>query len=199
MLKNRSQKNKKHFSYLVTLFFCVALLGLGYVAVIIFSPMVVLESEKKAVQEIIKTASPSQFSNRVYIEKIGVNVSLENVGQNQDLALLKGAAHRLPENGDPIQGGNFVVIAHRFSMGLTPQQTREKSPFFHIDRVVVGDTIHVDYQGKRYAYEVVEKKRVSPTAVEIEQRTTDPRLTLYTCDITGSDTGREVLVGRPLF
>ena len=92
-----------------------------------------------------------------------------------------GAWWRKPENGNPKDGGNFVLSAHRFIMGLTPQQTLRKSPFYNIDKLTVGDEIIIDYNGVRYNYVISEKQSVKPDAVEIEQRTDQPQLTLYSC------------------
>ena len=61
-------------------------------------------------------------------------------------------------------------------MGLTPQQTLRKSPFYNIDKLTVGDEIIIDYNGVRYNYVISEKQSVKPDAIEIEQRTDQPQL-----------------------
>ena len=108
-----------------------------------------------------------------------------------------GAWWRKPENGNPKDGGNFVLSAHRFIMGMTPQQTLRKSPFYNINRLDIGDKIIVDYNGKRYEYLISEKRSVKPEAVEIEQRTAQPQLTLYSCTLGGANDGREVIIAKP--
>ncbi|NCU40813.1 class E sortase, partial [Candidatus Saccharibacteria bacterium] len=114
------------------------------------------------------------------------------------VALEKGAVHRAPDSGDPKTGGNFVIAAHRFNLGLTPNSTRAKSPFYHIDSLEKGDQIYIDYEGKRYVYEIYEKSLVPPTAIEIEQRTEKPRLTMYSCELAGPTAGREVVYAKPI-
>lgn len=135
--------------------------------------------------------------NRVYIPKIGVDVAMESGGAD---ALERGSWHRFPERGDPVNGGNFIISAHRFSLGATPGQTRTKSPFYHIDKLEVGDQILVDFEGKRYGYEVTEEKSVRPDQVEIEAPLSDEesRLTLYTCTLKGESDGREVFFAKLL-
>lgn len=133
--------------------------------------------------------------NRLYIPKISVDVPF-NTGSYA--VLEKGAWHRRPENGDPEKGGNFVLSAHRFEMGWTPQQTRARSPFYHIDRLEPGDKIFVDYNKKRYAYEVTKKYKVDRYAVHIEGPSEEPKMTLYSCDRRGEPYGREVIEAKPL-
>mgnify|MGYP001689892069 FL=1 len=107
-----------------------------------------------------------------------------------------GAWWRKPENGNPKDGGNFVLSAHRFIMGLTPQQTLRKSPFYNIDKLTVGDEIVIDYNGARYIYAISEKRSVKPEAIEIEQRTDQPQLTLYSCTLGGANDGRDVFIAK---
>lgn len=147
------------------------------------------------VQEIDAKRLPVPSEDRVYIPKIGISVTLHAGGPE---VLEEGAWHRFPERGDPEEGGNFIVSAHRFSLGVTPDQTRRKSPFYHIDKLAVGDQIIVDFKGKRYAYAVEEAKNVAPDQVEIESETDEPRLTLYTCTLKGESDGREVFFAKPL-
>ena len=70
---------------------------------------------------------PELKQNRLYIPKIAVDVAIVT-GVTAD-TLEGGAWHRKPEQGDPQKGGNFILAAHRFNLGLTPDQTRAKSPF----------------------------------------------------------------------
>lgn len=139
---------------------------------------------------------PLETGNRLYIPKINVDVPV--VEGTTEAALDKGAWHRKPENGNPEKGGNFVLSAHRFEMGLTPQQTREKSPFYHIDKIQIGEKIYVDYNKKRYTYEVTRKYKVDRTQVEIEASSNEPKMTLYSCDLRGETAGREVIEAKPI-
>ena len=64
--------------------------------------------------------------NRLYIPKIDINLPY-STGDARTME--NGAWWRVPENGNPEDGGNFVLSAHRFIMGMTPEQTLRKSPF----------------------------------------------------------------------
>ena len=85
--------------------------------------------------------------NRVVIEKINVDIPFHTGGAE---ALEKGAWHRFPERGDPEKGGNFILSAHRFQLGITPQQTRAKSPFYKLDQLNIGDEIKIVFDKKEY-------------------------------------------------
>lgn len=164
------------------------------------SPMMSLDSSAsgQVVAQTLKHKKPDLSENRLYVPQINVDVAIVAIGGNEAQALEKGAIHRAPMSGNPREGGNFVVAAHRFQLGLTPDQTRKKSPFYHIDKMKQGDQFYVDYDGVRYAYEVTEKKQVPPTAIEIERRTDDTQLTLYSCELSGPDSGRDVVIAKQI-
>lgn len=112
-------------------------------------------------------------------------------------SLDKGAWHRYPERGDPRNGGNFILSAHRFSIGFTPAETRNRSPFYSLDVLQVGDEIRVYFEHTWYEYRVSELKSVKPEAVEIEYPSSAPKLTLYSCSLAGSADGRYVIIATP--
>lgn len=141
---------------------------------------------------------PDLAENRIYVPKINIDVAVVPIEGNEAQALEKGAVQRSPASGNPSDGGNFVIAAHRFNLGLTPTQTRAQSPFYHINKLSVGDDIYVDYKGERYAYKVEERRLVEPTAIEIEERTDDNRLTMYSCELAGPEAGREVVIAKPV-
>lgn len=153
------------------------------------------EAAAKRVQDEIAASQPIGRSDRLYVPTMGVSIDI--VTGSDESALLRGAWHRKPENGNPRDGGNFVLSAHRFDMGFTPDGTLKKSPFYHIDKLKVGDLVVVDYDDKRYEYKVSKVYEVDPTQVEIENRTEDPVLTLYSCTLRGSADGRNVIEATP--
>lgn len=134
--------------------------------------------------------------NRLYMP--GINVDVAIVEGDTSAVLEKGAWHRKPQNGNPEKGGNFVLSAHRFELGITPQQTRDKSPFYNIDKVQLGEKIYVDYNKKRYTYEVTKKYKVDRNAIAIEDPSDVAKMTLYSCDLRGEAAGREVIEAKPL-
>ena len=177
----------------------LGLFGGLYLLVNVLTPAVSLTADDgaKAAQKLVAT-QPEIHNNRLYVPKVSIDVAVVPIEGNETLALEKGAINRAPKSGNPKDGGNFVLAAHRFNLGLTPSQTRAKSPFYHIDQLKTGDDIYVDYQGIRYAYRVQERKMVMPDAVEIEAPTNDNRLTMYTCELAGPKAGREVVIAKPV-
>lgn len=189
------KKTNRLWSNLLLVLSIIGLAGGVYLLVLVLTPNVPV---LYPVEPINAKTLPAPKGDRIYIPKIGVSVDMVTGGAE---ALDKGAWHRFPERGDPVAGGNFIVSAHRFSLGTTPGQTRHKSPFYHIDKLAKGDQILVDFQGKRYGYEIVEEKSVKPTQVEIESPIAegeDSKLTLYTCTLKGESDGREVFIAKPL-
>lgn len=173
----------------------VGLFGVGiYILILVLAPIIPPPSQPEVLYT--QTQAEQLQENRLYIPKISVDVAITE--GTSEIALEKGAWHRKPENGNPEKGGNFVLSAHRFELGMTPQQTRVKSPFYHIDKMQVGDKIFVDYNQKRYGYEVTKKYQVDRHAVYIEGPSTDAKLTLYSCDLRGEAAGREVIEAKPL-
>ncbi len=137
--------------------------------------------------------APTKDNNHIVIPKIGVDIHYAPGTASLD----KGAEWRYPDRGNPLRGGNFIIAAHRFSIQPTPQGTVEKSPFYNINKLVVGDKIVVDYLGTRYAYQINKIFTVKPSQIEIENESDTPKLTLYTCELGGSDEGRVVVTATP--
>ena len=166
----------------------------AYIAYLTFSPVIhlaTIDETDNSTTQVLAKSQPKTAT--LFIPKIDVTVPYD---QEED-ALLKGAWWRQPSNGNPKDGGNFVLSAHRFIMSYTPSEVQKKSPFYNIDKLKIGDEIYVDYQNKRYTYTISELKSVTPDAVSIENRTENPQLTLYSCTFGGSLDGRDVIIAKP--
>lgn len=133
--------------------------------------------------------------NRIVIPKIDLEVPYFT--GDTEATLDRGAWHRKPEQGNPAIGGNFILSAHRFELGLTPARTKAKSPFYNIDKLQIGDEIKIFYEGNWYRYTVAKKYDVPPTALYIEQQSQKPKLTLYSCSLQGAAVGRSVIEAEP--
>lgn len=188
--------HKRRFSpgsWIVSLIGFGALAGGLYLLLLVATPEIapiisMKPLDAKAVAELKVT------DNRVVIPKIGVNI---NYGE-QESALDTGAWWRHTDRGNPEKGGNFILAAHRFTLAATPQETNVKSPFYHIDKLEIGDEIVIDYNGQRYGYKIDTISDVKPTQVEIEAPSDTPKLTLYTCTLGGATDGRVVVTAKPL-
>lgn len=133
--------------------------------------------------------------DRIQIDKLQLEVGISAGGAD---SLDRGVWHRWPDRGDPEKGGNFILSAHRFRIGLTPSATKINSPFFRLDRLAVGDRLRIFWHGSRYDYEIVEIYSVKPDAIEIEAPSKEAKLTLYTCSLSGSADGRVVVEARKI-
>jgi LPXTG-site transpeptidase (sortase) family protein len=86
-----------------------------------------------------------------------------------------GVWHR-PHTGDPISGGNTVLVGHRFLYyGV------KSGVFYSLDMLQKGDRFEVWWDKKEYIYQVTDTSVVDPTASAIENPTDKPTITLYTC------------------
>ncbi len=177
-----------------TLLTIVALLMVAgglYLLVLVSAPAVIPFVAKPI--EPASLAKPVIGEDRIIIPKIGVNIAYEA----NEAALDSGAWWRYPERGNPEDGGNFIISAHRFTLWSTVQKTIEKSPFYNIDKLATDDQIVIDYSGKRYLYTINRVFDVKPSQTEIEAPSTEAKLTLYTCTLGGSADGRVVLTATP--
>lgn len=195
-LKSFEKPPKRWKGRLISVIAIMLLIGGLYTLVIAISPFISSQNinpKNNSTTQLISKTENKITENRLYIPKIDINLPYASGSAE---VMEHGAWWRKPENGNPKDGGNFVLSAHRFIMGLTPQQTLRKSPFYNIDKLAVGDEIIIDYDGVRYAYTIKEKLSVKPEATEIEQRTTQSQLTLYSCTLGGANDGRDVLIAK---
>lgn len=136
-------------------------------------------------------SEPVANTNKLYIPKLNLVLSINTGGVE---ALNDGVWHRYPDRGDPEKGGNFIIAGHRFSIAWTAKDVVKKSPFYHIDKLHEGDTFYVDFNGKRYEYQISKIYNVNDDDIEIEDPSPqDPHMTLYTCTLSGSSDGRVVV------
>jgi len=173
------------------------ILGGTYSLITAFTPwfqaQLISPTNNSTTQRLADTPVEKITENRLYIPKIDINLPYNTGGAE---TMDHGAWWRRPENGNPADGGNFILSAHRFIMGLTPEQTLRKSPFYNVDRLQHGDQIIIDYNGKRYTYIISDIFEVKPEDVYIENRTEQPQLTLYSCTLGGANDGRNVFVAK---
>jgi sortase A len=90
---------------------------------------------------------------------------------------LRAGPGHYPESAPPGGDGNFAVAGHRTTYG---------APFWSLDELQEGDTIHVvDLDGEEWVYEFTEQRVVSPADTwvvgEDPLETGEPTITLTTC------------------
>lgn len=110
-------------------------------------------------------------TNRLIIPKLQLE---ETIYEGPDEATLsRGIWHR-PNTSTPDKGSNTVLAGHRFTYTTEP-------PFYHLDKLDVGDRIIVVYNKKIYVYRIQTNQTVSPNEASVEAPSIKPELTIYTC------------------
>lgn len=172
----------------------ILLLASGvYILLLLMAPTIQKPGISKSWNEPVPQTKTELIEQRIYIPKLKLNLTYK---AGDARVLRDNIWHRFPERGDPEKGGNFILAGHRFEIGLTPGETKRRSPFYHIDALTQGDKIYADFNGKRYMYEVTDRFKVKPDQTEIEAPSNEPKMTLYTCTFRGSADGREVIRAR---
>ena len=129
----------------------------------------------------------TNIPNRLLMPQIGVSMPIfESDSVN---TLLKGG-WLFPGTSTPDKGGNTVVFGHRFRY-LPPIS----NTFYSLDKINIGDTFTVTWQGKVYTYKVKEKKIIEPTDFSVLNQTPEAEITLITCAPLFSTKQRLVVVG----
>ena len=141
------------------------------------------------------TNVPVSSDPRLIIPKINVDVPVQyNTTPDYDAqmkAMENGVAYfGIPgANSRPGQVGNTVLSGH--SSNDIIDQGSYKFIFARLDQLVNGDTIYVNYEGKRYTYVITKKEVVKPTEVsKLVYPTDKPILTLITCTPIGTSLNR---------
>lgn len=185
------KKPKKIIRGFLVIASCLLILLGGYLLILVVSPVYIPSQPGTGWNEPVK--APQVKDDRVYIPRLSLNLTYRAGDEN---VLNDGLWHRYADRGNPETGGNFILAGHRFELAPTPQETRRKSPLYHMDKIQVGDFIYADFNGKRYQYKVARNYSVRPTQTEIEAPSTVAKMTLYTCTLGGSTDGREVLEAK---
>lgn len=128
---------------------------------------------------------------KLIIPKINVEVPIEfNTTPDYDAqmkAMENGVAwFGIPgANSKPGQVGNTVLSGH--SSNDIIDGGSYKFIFARLDQLNNGDTIYINYEGKRYTYTITKKEVVLPTEVgKLVYETDKPMLTLITCTPLGT-------------
>lgn len=129
--------------------------------------------------------APIPKDNRILIPAMDLNEPIYE-GQGES-TLTKGIWVR-PNASTPDKGGNTVMAGHRLSY------TQPEGPFYHLDKIKVGDPIEVYWHGKAYKYVARAILETTPQDAEVEAPTPNSILTLYTCTPLWSFKNRLIVI-----
>lgn len=141
---------------------------------------------------------------KLIVPKINVDVPVDYSVSTLDetkiqVSLRDGATHyKLPgANATPGQNGNTVILGH--SSNDIFNQGAYKFVFVLLDRIEVGDTFYLHYQGKRYIYRVSQKKVIDPRDIgALQIGNAKPVATLITCTPPGTALKRLLIFGEQI-
>jgi len=116
------------------------------------------------------------------------------VVEGVSLARLKAGPGHYPDSDRPGGAGNLAIAGHRTTYG---------APFWSLDELEVGDTIHVvDREGREWVYAFRRQEVVPPTALWVVGQdpleSGQPTITLTTCHPRGSAAQRLIAWGELL-
>ena len=177
-------------------FVVVAIVMFGFFNERFIAPFITPSKTASASPIIIDPSQQVGPDSKVIIPKINVDVPVVyDVGTNDEKAiqnaLERGVVH-YPGTAVPGQNGNVVVVGHSSNNLLN--KGKYKFAFVLLNRLQVGDTITMQYGGKRYVYKVYETVIVKPTDVGVLGPTDKTAsLTLITCDPPGTSINRLVV------
>ena len=137
---------------------------------------------------VVPKPAPVVQGDTLFIPRLDMQKSIFGGGKAN---LHKGVWH-VPHTSTPDKGGNTVLVGHRFTY-----KDPTGAVFYHLDKVQKDDAISVQWQGKMYNYHVTDIKVVPDTELSVQDNTSDPQLTIYTCTPLWSVTHRLVIVAKP--
>lgn len=166
----------------------------AYATFVLFPVRIKDESFPKAKKspQLAQKATEHLYENGDPVLKIPrLNIKIPIVQGDSEQAMVNGVWLR-PGSALPDQQGNIVLAGHRLRMG----KSLEESLFF-LDRVVVGDEIHLRWNNSIYLFFVVAVTIVSATDSRAELPLLEKTLTLYTCTPLWSSSQRLIIRAKP--
>lgn len=149
--------------------------------------------------EEVLTPPDTQFS--IIIPKIGatskVVSNVNSADYNEYIASLKEGVAHTRGTAFPGDGGHIYLFAHStdsiFNIGLY------NAVFYLLYKLEQNDSIYIFYQGKKYAYKVIDKKIVDPSEVSYLTRQSNKEfLTMQTCWPPGTTLKRLLVFAVPV-
>lgn len=149
--------------------------------------------------ELLPASAPISQQNVLIIPKISVNAPIieepSYVESKIQKALENGVVH-YGATPMPGQAGNSVIVGHSANDAWEPGNY--KFVFVLLDKLVVGDKFAINYNAKRYVYEVTQVYIVLPSDVSVLAPTPDPTLTIITCTPAGTNLKRLIIKAKQI-
>lgn len=181
----------------------VTAVGIFLLLLLVFKSPILLSELRYATSKPAQTPVTNQAASiipaapTISIPKINVAAPVVYEPSMAEASIQKALESGVVHYGNtavPGQVGNTVIFGHSSNDWWEPGNY--KFVFVLLDKLVVGDRFTVDYQSKRYTYEVTGSKVVEPTDLSVLNQTSTPTLTLITCSPPGTSLRRLVVTAK---
>jgi len=178
--------------------------GIFLALLLLFKSPVILSEVSYLFNKPAATPSASQSAASVIpaaatitIPKINVSAPVvyeQSVAEAQVQKALENGVDHYGNTPAPGDGGNAVFFGHSSNDWWEPGNF--KFVFVLLDKLAPGDRFSIDYQSKRYTYEVTGSRIVLPTDLSVLTQTSEPTVTLITCTPPGTALKRLVVTAK---
>lgn len=175
------------------------LLMIVFKSQVLFSQLKYLTNKQAPVVSNVATPAAVSAEPTISIPKINVNAPVVYEPSIAEPAIQKALVNGVVHYGTsvkPGQNGNSVIVGHSSNDWWEPGNY--KFVFVLLDKVVVGDQFSINYQSRRYVYEVTSVKVVEPTDLSVLAPTPNPTVTLITCTPPGTSWKRLIVQGKQI-
>jgi LPXTG-site transpeptidase (sortase) family protein len=137
--------------------------------------------------------------NTITIPKLNIHVPVQYEPSIQEAAIQTALQSGVVHYGNtalPGTAGNVAIFGH--SSNDWWEAGNYKFVFVLLDKLSPGDQVSIDFNSKRYIYEVTGSKIVEPTDVAVLNPTPTPTLSLITCTPPGTSLRRLVVTAKQI-
>ncbi len=162
-----------------------------------YTGLSVAERQTAALAEWETRAAPAVVRQSAASDATGMRLTVPRIGLQRFIPegatpehLRQFGLGRISWTARPDADGIVGIAGHRTTYG---------APFLQLHRLRVGDTLSVEYNGRRYVYGVVKQEVVRPEQVDVfEKPAADRGIALIACTPMYSAAFRLVVFGRLL-
>lgn len=143
---------------------------------------------------------PTLADNNLTIPSIGVTAPITWKVQNEPAAVtenLKNGLIQIDGTALPGEIGNVFITGH--SSNYPWIKSPYNSIFALLNKVAVGDVVHLKYKNVDYLYRVSSTKVTNPDDLSVMKQTSNPILTLMTCTPVGTNLRRLIVVANQYY
>lgn len=187
---DKKQVGERRLRRINRLLFVLIVLINGYVLAAPFWPSVTYRVKAATTKPLQETdfSKLDRSTNHLVVPRMRIDKPI--LDDPNPATLDRGIWHR-PNTSTPDKGSNTVLSGHRWIYN-----NPTSAVFYNLDKIKTDDKVVAVWGGKIYVYKVTDIKIVLPTAVEVEDATTDSRITLYTCTPLWTATNRLVITAE---